>query len=80
MYAAYEPGVRGTPRTRPMLVRFECPACKGSHIFDMPETTIHMTCGNTREVLELRLTAGGDVKAAVVGRDATSHKLTSDTA
>lgn len=52
-----------------MLVRFECPACKGSHIFDMPETTIHMTCSNTAKVLELRLTAGGDVRSTVVGDD-----------
>lgn len=50
-----------------MLVRFDCPACKGSHSFDMPETTIHMTCSVTGEVIELRLTAGGDVKAAVLG-------------
>lgn len=52
-----------------MLVRFECPACKGSHIFDMPETTIHMTCAQTHEVLELRLTAGGDVKSVVLNHD-----------
>ncbi len=50
-----------------MQVRFECPACHGTHVFDMPETTIHMTCAQTGQVLELRLTAGGDVKSAVVG-------------
>lgn len=49
-----------------MLVRFTCPACKGSHSFDMPETTIHMTCSKTHKVIELRLTAGGDIKSAVV--------------
>jgi len=32
----------------------------------MPETTIHMTCSRTHKILELRLTAGGDVKTAVV--------------
>lgn len=50
-----------------MLVRFECPACRGTHIFDMPETTIHMTCSTTGKALELRLTPGGDVRSAVVG-------------
>ena len=50
-----------------MLVRFDCPACKGSHVFDMPETTIHMTCSRSGRVLEVRLTTGGDVRCAVVG-------------
>ncbi len=36
----------------------------------MPETTIHMTCSRTHEVLELRLTKGGDVRAAIVREDA----------
>lgn len=49
-----------------MLVRFDCPACDRSHSFDMPETTVHMTCSTTREVLELRLTKGGDVKTSIV--------------
>lgn len=49
-----------------MQVRFKCPACGGSHVFDMPETTIHMVCGTTHRTLQLRLTAGGDVKAAIV--------------
>lgn len=49
-----------------MLVRFDCPACEQSHSFDMPETTIHMTCSRTHKALELRLTKGGDVKAAIV--------------
>ena len=49
-----------------MNVRFKCPACNGSHVFDMPETTIHMTCPQGGAVLKLRLTAGGDVKSEVV--------------
>ncbi len=49
-----------------MLVRFDCPACGKSHSFDMPDTTIHMTCSRTHEALELRLTKGGDVRAAIV--------------
>ncbi len=49
-----------------MLVRFDCPACQTSHSFDMPETTIHMTCSRTHKVLELRLTGGGDVKSRVL--------------
>ena len=53
-----------------MLVRFDCPSCGCSHSFDMPETTIHMTCSRTHEVLELRLTKGGDVRAAIVREDA----------
>ncbi|MEK6677739.1 MAG: hypothetical protein AABZ47_19060 [Planctomycetota bacterium] len=52
-----------------MLVRFTCPSCGGSHSFDMPETTIHMTCSRTRKVLQLRLTAGGDVRSNIVGED-----------
>ena len=50
-----------------MQVRFKCPACKGTHIADIPETTIHMTCSRTNKPLQLRLTAGGDVKSKVVG-------------
>jgi hypothetical protein len=49
-----------------MLIRFTCPACKGSHSFDMPETTIHMTCSRTHKVLQVRVTAGGDVRSNVV--------------
>ncbi len=49
-----------------MLVRFDCPACGRSHSFDMPQTTIHMTCAQTHKVLELRLTAGGDVRSSIV--------------
>lgn len=52
-----------------MLVRFDCPACGGSHSFDMPETTIHMTCSRTHKVLKLRVTASGDVRSAVLGED-----------
>ena len=53
-----------------MLVRFDCPACGGSHSFDMPQTTIHMTCSRTHEVLELRLTAGGDVRTRIIRDEA----------
>lgn len=53
-----------------MLIRFDCPACGGSHSFDMPETTIHMTCSRTHQCLQLRVTKGGDVKAAIVGENA----------
>jgi hypothetical protein len=49
-----------------MLVRFDCPACGISHSFDMPETTIHMTCSRTRKTLKLRVTKGGDCKAEIV--------------
>lgn len=49
-----------------MLVRFDCPACRGSHSFDMPETTIAMTCSRTHKVLELRLTQGGDVRTRIL--------------
>lgn len=52
-----------------MQVRFTCPACERTHVADVPETTIHMTCAASHQVIRLRLTAGGDVKAAVVGRD-----------
>ncbi len=49
-----------------MLVRFDCPACGGSHSFDMPETVVHMTCSQTHKVLELKLTKGGDVRSKIV--------------
>ena len=49
-----------------MQVRFDCPACKRSHVLDMPETTIHMTCANTGKHLQLRLGLGGDVKSRIV--------------
>jgi hypothetical protein len=49
-----------------MLVRFDCPACHLSHSFDMPETTISMTCSRTHKVLELRLTQGGDVRSRIL--------------
>jgi hypothetical protein len=42
------------------------PACKKSHVLDMPETTIHMTCSQTGKHLKLRLGLGGDVKAQIV--------------
>ncbi|MCZ6683084.1 MAG: hypothetical protein O7B26_07860 [Planctomycetota bacterium] len=49
-----------------MQVRFTCPACKQSHVLDMPETTIHMTCSRTSKHLELRLGLGGEVKSKIV--------------
>lgn len=52
-----------------MLIRFDCPACGGSHSFDMPETTIHMTCSTTHKTLKLRVTPGGDVRSSIVGED-----------
>ena len=52
-----------------MQVRFVCPACDRTHVADVPETTIHMTCAVTHKVVRLRLTAGGDIKAAVVGQE-----------
>jgi hypothetical protein len=52
-----------------MQVRFTCPACKQTHITDTPETTLYMTCSRTHKALQLRLTAGGDVKSAVVGQE-----------
>lgn len=61
-----------------MQVRFQCPACKGAHVFDMPETTIHMTCGKTGKSLELRLGVGGDVKARVIGQDEDEDTGTED--
>ena len=52
-----------------MQVRFTCPACKGTHIADIPETTIFMTCATSHKAIKLRLTPGGDVKSAVVGQE-----------
>ncbi len=49
-----------------MQVRFPCPACGGTHWFDMPETTIHMTCGRTGKTLRLKM-ANTDVRASIVG-------------
>ena len=57
-----------------MLVRFECPACKGSHVFDMPETTIHMTCSKTGKAIQVRVTSGGDVRTAVVEDERVGDK------
>ncbi len=56
-----------------MWVRFTCPACEQTHQVDMPETTIHMTCSQTGQAVEMRLTGGGDVKSKVVdsGEDNT---------
>jgi hypothetical protein len=49
-----------------MQVRFDCPACKKSHVLDMPETTIHLTCSQTGKHLELRLVSGGEVKSRII--------------
>lgn len=57
-----------------MLIRFECPACKGSHVFDMPETTIHMTCSKTAKAIQVRVTSGGDVRAFVVEDEKAADK------
>lgn len=61
-----------------MQVRFECPACGGHHWFDMPETTIYMTCSRTRKVLQLRLTGGGDVRAAIVDPETLTAAASSE--
>jgi len=61
-----------------MLVRFDCPACGISHSFDMPETTIHMTCSRTHKTLRLRVTKGGDCKAEIVNGQATATELGED--
>jgi len=62
-----------------MLVRFDCPACGISHSFDMPETTIHMTCSRTHKTLKLRVTKGGDVKSQIVeGEGATGAEAAGD--
>jgi len=61
-----------------MLVRFDCPACKQSHSFDMPETTIHMTCSRTHKVIQLRLTQGGDVRSSVVNGSVQSDEKTDE--
>ena len=50
-----------------MQVRFTCPACKMSHVLDMPETTIHLTCSRTGKPLMLKLGLGGEVKATIIG-------------
>lgn len=56
-----------------MQVRFKCPACQSSHVLDMPETTIHMTCSRTGKHLVLKLGLGGEVKARIVTDDATAE-------
>jgi len=38
-----------------------------SHVLDMPETTIHLTCSRTGTPLMLKLGLGGEVKATIVG-------------
>ena len=61
-----------------MLVRFDCPACGGSHSFDMPETVIHMTCGRTHKAMQLKLTKGGDVRATIVNGGAPASVPAAD--
>jgi len=61
-----------------MQVRFTCPACKGSHIVDMPETTIHMTCSRTGKHLRMTLGLGGEVKARIV-TDGEPAEVAADT-
>jgi len=57
-----------------MQVRFQCPACNQSHVLDMPETTIHMTCSRTGKHMELRLGAGGEPKARILNDGAPATK------
>ena len=57
--AGVSAGAISKQRCEEMLVRFDCPACGGSHSFDMPETEIHMTCSTTHKVIKLRVTPGG---------------------
>ena len=57
-----------------MQVRFDCPACKKSHVLDMPETTIHLTCSQTGKHLELRLVSGGEVKSKIIGGNGEKEK------
>lgn len=62
-------GKSDSDRKELMQVRFNCPACKRSHVLDMPETTIHMTCSQTGKHLELRLGLGGEVKSRIIGQN-----------
>lgn len=57
-----------------MQVRFHCPACNQSHVLDMPETTIHMTCSKTGKHMELRLGASGEPKVRILDEDAPTPK------
>ncbi len=61
-----------------MWVRFSCPACQQTHQLDMPETTIHMTCSRTGQTIEMRLTAGGDVKSKTVGSTEENREQTEE--
>ena len=61
-----------------MWVRFTCPACQQTHQFDMPETTISMTCSQTAKPIEVRLTAGGDVKSRVLEETQKPQASTED--
>lgn len=57
-----------------MQVRFQCPACKQSHVLDMPESTIHMTCSQTGKLLELVLGISGEVKPRILEGDDSRDK------
>ncbi len=61
-----------------MLVRFKCPACRQTHILDMPETTIFMTCSTSGKTLRLRLPIGGDLKAEIVGEEQNASAATEE--
>ncbi|MCG8403861.1 MAG: hypothetical protein MI923_01555 [Phycisphaerales bacterium] len=61
-------------RETPMQVRFQCPACKQSHVLDMPESTIHMTCSQTGKLLELVLGISGEVKPRILEGDDSRDK------
>ena len=58
-----------------MQVRFRCPACKGTHVADIPETTVQLTCSRTNRALQLRVTTGGDVKSVVLNNDGTPAQI-----
>lgn len=61
-----------------MWVRFTCPACEQTHQLDMPETTINMTCSQTGKTVEMRLTAGGDVKSKMLGPEEEAGEPTEE--
>ena len=44
----------------------------------MPETTINMTCSQTGKTVEMRLTAGGDVKSKMLDPEEKAGELAED--
>lgn len=52
-----------------MQTRFFCPACKSHHVFDMPETTIHITCSTTHRHMRLELGVGGEPVITLLTED-----------